>query len=72
MRRAASLTASSRDSPSAMWDSIRCGMHSLSVWDEKTCPRSWSSSLNSAKFSTMPLCTTAISFRQSVWGCAFS
>ena len=72
MRRAVILTASSSDRPSAMWDSIRCGMHSLSVWDVNTWPWPWSSALSSAKFSTMPLCTTATSLRQSVCGCEFS
>ena len=47
-------------------------MTSVSVWLVNACPRPSSSSRSSAKFSMMPLCTTATRPSQEVWGCAFA
>ncbi len=47
-------------------------MTSVSVSLENACPRASSSSRNSAKFSMMPLCTTATCPSQEGWGCAFA
>ena len=66
--RAAMRTASSR-SPSYA-SSIRCAMTSVSVSLLNSCPRPASSSFSAAKFSMMPLWTTAKRPEQSVWGCA--
>lgn len=51
---------------------MRCANTSVSVSLLNTCPRSSSDARSSAKFSMMPLWTTAMRPSQLTWGWAFS
>ncbi len=64
--------ARSREGFRLKLSSIRWGMTSVSVLDLKIWPRFSSSSLNSVKFSIIPLWTTAISPLQSTCGWALT
>ena len=72
-RSLAARTADSRSgAPSRSACSIRCGTTSVSVSLVKACPAACSSSRRSAKFSMMPLCTTAMRPSQLVCGWALA
>ena len=57
--------------PEDISSSSRCATSSVSVWEVSSWPPVSSSARSAAKFSMMPLCTTARRPAQSVCGCAF-
>lgn len=62
--------ASARSPQSPNRSASRCATTSVSVSDSSRCPRSASSSRSAAKFSMIPLWTTATRPALSRWGCA--